>query len=243
MSQQQENKGVPILTIDGLSGTGKTSITSQIASDLGWRALYSGLFYRYLAHCQLKQRYSVHNGVEISHVIQLELTNLTCRVNPAGEVTVLAGNQNLSHILSSETVGRAASILAGNQAIREQLLNVQRGALISPGLVAEGRDMGRVVFPDATLKIFLSADEEVRVQRRYNQLNRCGNDVKIADVAMMQASRDERDLQQAYQTLDEDGVLTIDTSRMSIASVKQTIYQALHQLKVIDNLLTTDAHA
>ena len=120
---------------------------------------------------------------------------------------------------------------------------MQRGALISPGLVAEGRDMGRVVFPGATLKVFLTADEEVRVQRRYNQLNRCGNDVKIADVAMMQASRDERDLQQAYQTLEEDGVMTIDTSRMSIASVKQTIYQALQQLKVIDNQLTTDAHA
>ena len=104
MSQKQVNKSVPILTIDGLSGTGKTSITSQIASDLGWRALYSGLFYRYLAHCQLKQRYSVQDGGEISHVIQLELTNLTCRVNPAGEVTVLAGNQNLSNILSSETV-------------------------------------------------------------------------------------------------------------------------------------------
>ena len=231
---------LPVLTIDGLSGTGKTSITSQIALDLGWRALYSGLFYRYLAHCQLTGRFMVKGDTTVNHVLQLELTNLTCRVSQSGEVIVLAANEDLTQRLSTEEVGRTASELAGITEIREQLLAVQRSALIAPGLVAEGRDMGRVVFPEATLKVYLTADEEVRVQRRYNQLNRCGNDVKIADVAQMQSRRDVRDQQQAYQTLSGEDVLVIDTSQLSITSVKQKIYEALHQVKAIHKPLTSD---
>ena len=231
---------LPVLTIDGLSGTGKTSITSQIALDLGWRALYSGLFYRYLAHCQLAGRFMVKGETTVNHVLQLELTNLTCRVSQSGEVIVLAANEDLTQRLSSEEVGRTASELAGITEIREQLLAVQRSALIAPGLVAEGRDMGRVVFPEATLKVYLTADEEVRVQRRYNQLNRCGNDVKIADVAQMQSRRDVRDQQQAYQTLSGEDVLVIDTSQLSITSVKQKIYEALYQVKAIHKPLTSD---
>ena len=231
---------LPVLTIDGLSGTGKTSITSQIALDLGWRALYSGLFYRYLAHCQLAGRFMVKGETTVNHVLQLELTNLTCRVSQSGEVIVLAANEDLTQRLSTEEVGRTASELAGITEIREQLLAVQRSALIAPGLVAEGRDMGRVVFPEATLKVYLTADEEVRVQRRYNQLNRCGNDVKIADVAQMQSRRDVRDQQQAYQTLSGEDVLVIDTSQLSITSVKQKIYEALHQVKAIHKPLTSD---
>ena len=241
MTSTRTQPSIPVLTIDGLSGTGKTSISSQIALDLGWRALYSGLFYRYLAHCQLKGRFMVGADHTIGHIIQLELTNLTCRVSQSGEVIVLAGNQDLTERLSSEEVGRTASELAAITEIREQLLHVQRSALMSPGLVAEGRDMGRVVFPSATLKVYLTADEEVRVQRRFNQLNRCGNDVKIADVAQMQSRRDARDQQQAYQTLTGEDVLVVDTSQLSIASVKQKIYAALYNVKAINKPLTIDA--
>lgn len=240
MTSSRSQSGLPVLTIDGLSGTGKTSITSQIALDIGWRALYSGLFYRYLAHCQLGGRFMVNGDVTVNRILELELTNLTCRVSQSGEVTVLAANENLTQRLSSEEVGRSASELAAITEIRSQLLDVQRSALIAPGLVAEGRDMGRVVFPDAVLKVYLTADEEVRVQRRFNQLNRCGNDVKIADVAQMQSRRDARDQQQAYQTLSGEDVLVIDTSQLSITSVKQKIYEALHQMKAIHKPLTSD---
>ena len=234
---------VPLLTLDGLSGTGKTSIASQISLDLQWNVLYSGLFYRYLAYCKHQGRFACGDDLVISSSLGLELIHLVCRVNQAGEMTVLAGNQNLSRILSSEDIGREASVLASYPSIRQQLLLVQRSAHRAPGLVAEGRDMGRVVFPQAQLKVYLVADEEVRVQRRYNQLNRGGNDVKIADVATLQTMRDARDAKQAYQALSGPDVLIIDTSNLSIGAVKQTIYRGLLERKAITQSPTIDAIA
>ena len=243
MAEQSKQAVVPIMTLDGLSGTGKTSIASQLALDLGWRVLYSGLFYRYLAYCKLNMRFAASDDYLIDPIIKLELTNLTCRVAQSGDVIVLAGNQDLSQLLSSEEVGRQASQLAGIPIIREQLLAVQRQAACAPGLVAEGRDMGRVVFPDALLKVYLTADEEVRIQRRFNQLNRCGNNVKMSDLALMQSKRDARDQKQAYRLIDEEDTMVIDTSSLSIDAVKQKIFRALQEKKVISKQLTHDAFA
>lgn len=243
MAEQFQQQVFPIVTLDGLSGTGKTSIASQLALDLGWKVLYSGLLYRYLAYCKLNMRFALSGDYLIDPVIQLELCHLTCRVTQSGDVIVLAGNEDLSHLLSCEEVGREASKLAGISLIREQLLSVQRQAAFSPGLVAEGRDMGRVVFPDALLKVYLTADAEVRIQRRFNQLNRCGNNVKMSDLALMQSKRDARDQKQAYRLVDEPDIMVIDTSSLSIEDIKQKIFRGLQEKKVINKQLTQDAFA
>ena len=188
---------VPVLTIDGLSGTGKTSIASQIACELRWQVLYSGFLYRYLAYAKQNMLFGVDGSYQISVFLREQLSGLSCRVNQNGDVIVLLENEDLSHVLASEDVGREASHLAGIQDIRQQLLSIQRSMAKAPGLVAEGRDMARVVFPGAILKVTLVAEEEVRIQRRFNQLNRCGNNVKIDQVALMQTARDARDKQQA----------------------------------------------
>ena len=227
---------IPVLTIDGLSGTGKTSITSQIASELRWNVLYSGFLYRYLGYAKQQMRYAKDDDYAISPELRQELSALSCRVNQAGEVIILLENENLSHCLATEEIGKEASHLAGIQSIRKQLLSIQRSMAKAPGLVAEGRDMGRVVFPGANLKVYLIADEEVRVQRRYNQLNRRGNNVKIDQVAHMQHARDSRDQQQAYQRLDSSPTeLVIDTTNMSMQAVKERIYQGLLEREVVIN--------
>ncbi len=228
---------VPVVTIDGLSGTGKTSIASQIASELRWSVLYSGFLYRYLAFEKQNMRFAIDDNHQLNNALRQRLSNLSCRVNQNGDVIVLLENEDLSQFLATEDIGKEAAKLAGIQVIRDQLLSIQRSMAKAPGLIAEGRDMARVVFPGATLKVFLEADEEVRIQRRFNQLNRCGNNVKIDQVALMQTARDARDRQQAFrqlkQTPDE---LVIDTTNMSIQAVKNRVYQGLLEKEVVINI-------
>lgn len=237
MVTTKEFNSIPILTIDGLSGTGKTSIASQVAIELGWNVLYSGLFYRYLALSKLNMKFGLDGDYLINSELRSNLGRLTCRVSQIGEVVVLLGNDDLSQWFSSEEVGREASFLAGIKSIRTQLLSIQRAMARKPGLVAEGRDMGRTVFPGANLKVILTADEEVRVQRRFNQLNRCGNTVKIDQVALMQMNRDVRDCKQAYLPTHQSATeLVIDTSNLSVQDVKKAIYRALQEKKVAINI-------
>ena len=227
---------IPIITIDGLGGSGKTSVASQLASDLGWHVLYSGLLYRYLAYCQKNMRFAMFGDHQISGELRDSLLNLRCRVNQSGDLVCLLANEDLSAVLSTESVARDASLLAGIPQIRQQLLEIQHRFVRAPGLIAEGRDMARVVFPSALVSIYLFADEEVRVQRRFIQLNRCGNDVKIDQVALMQSRRDARDRAQAFKKMDErDGVIALDTSKLSMDAVKARIYRALSEKGVTVN--------
>ena len=236
MSYEQIDR-VPVLTIDGLSGTGKTSIASQIASELRWGVLYSGFLYRYLALAKQNMQFAQQGVYQFDASLRKRLLGLACRVNQNGDVIVLLENEDLSQKLATEDIGREASYLAGIQVIRDQLLAIQRSMARAPGLVAEGRDMARVVFPGATLKVYLQADEEVRVQRRYNQLNRGGNSVKIDQVALMQSARDARDQKQAYRRLKKtSNELVIDTTNMSIQAVKEQVYQGLIEREVVINI-------
>jgi cytidylate kinase len=222
---------VPVLTIDGLSGTGKTTVAAQIAQELGWHVLFSGTLYRYLAYVR-SGRIIADDDYLLGGDILSDLSRLSCRVSQYGDLIVLLGNENLTKLLHTEEIAKQASELAGCQKIRKQLLSIQRMLAKSPGLVAEGRDMGRVVFPGATLKVYLTADEEVRVQRRFNQLNRTGNDVKIAQIADLQMQRDARDLKQAYKFQPKHArEIVIDTSGLSINDVKAKIYESLQQVE------------
>ena len=150
----------------------------------------------------------------------------------------------MSFDLSSESLGRDASHLAAIPFIREQLLAIQRRYVKKPGLIAEGRDMACVVFPRAVLNIHLFADEEVRVQRRFIQLNRCGNDVKIDQISLMQSKRDARDKNQAFKSIEgRDGVLALDTSKLRMGVIKAKIYSALRNKGVMINQPTEHATA
>lgn len=231
MVDSVKDRAVPVLTIDGLSGTGKTTIAAQVAKELGWHVLFSGTLYRYLAYAQISGAVVRHDYLLDAQVMS-DLTKLSCRVSQYGDLIVLLGNENLTQDLSNEEIAKKASELAGCQKIRKQLLTIQRMLARSPGLVAEGRDMGRVVFPGATLKVYLTADEEVRVQRRFNQLNRTGNDVKIAQIADLQMQRDARDLKQAFKFQAKHArEVVIDTSGLSITEVKAKIYESLQQVE------------
>ena len=229
---------MPILTIDGLSGTGKTCIASQIAADLGWQVLYSDCYYRFLAYCYLNMRFGIDQDYTISAAVRADLFQLSCRVNQFGDVVILLGNQDLSQDLSSEEVAVEAVRIAMKKCVRTQLITMQRCVVRLPGLVAEGHDMGRVVFPQADLRVYLTASDAVRVQRRFNQLNRGGNTAKIHEIAELQAERDAKDKDEyTYQLLSkQNAVFIIDTSTMSISAVKEAIYRELLNQQVKINL-------
>ena len=156
----------PVITIDGPSGSGKGTISQQLASSLGWHYLDSGAIYRALAYAVEQAGLSVDINKQQIEKLAREL-KLSFRPSADGGAEVLLDNVNITAFIRTEECGAMASILASDGDIRAALLQRQRDFRKSPGLIADGRDMGTVVFPDATHKIFLTASAQVRAERRY----------------------------------------------------------------------------
>jgi cytidylate kinase len=201
-----------ILTIDGPSASGKGSLSRNIAKHLGFKILDSGLLYRTYAYFSQ----SGSNIEEISNRIKNEIS-FSFNEN---DVSILHKDKDITSLLRSETTAKIASELSALPQTREDLLTIQRDFYNQDGLVADGRDMGTVVFPKAALKIFLTASPEVRAKRRHLELQKRGQEVNMLDLI---ADIELRDMKDRTRTLSplipaEDSVV-IDSSNMSIDEV------------------------
>lgn len=201
---------VPVLAIDGPTASGKGVVASKVADTLGWRYLDSGAIYRVLALAALA------DGTDLANEEALAKTGATLDVAfPTGRI-LLCGN-DVSDAVRQEAVGNAASRIAVLPAVRSALLSRQHAFRHSPGLVADGRDMGSVVFPDAICKIFLTASARVRAERRYKQLIEKGFAANIDSLHQDLLERDARDASRAVAPLKPcEDALVLDTSALSI---------------------------
>ncbi len=216
-------KPVPVITIDGPSGSGKGTVAALLAGKLGWNFLDSGALYRLLAFA------ARNHGVDLTNEEALKVLaeHLDVQFGAArdghGMVIILEG-EDVTEAIRNETVGAGASQVAALPVVRAALLQRQKAFREAPGLVADGRDMGTVVFPDAPLKIFLTASAEERARRRYLQLKARGDDVNLESLLEEIRERDERDTQRAVAPLKPaEDAIQLDSTTLSIEEVLQRI--------------------
>ena len=205
---------IPVITVDGPSGTGKGTLCNRISRWLGWNLLDSGALYRILALLAQRGNISVADPERVTGLVRERLPDVRFICAGGDEpVTVILDGSDVGSLIRQENCGSAASTLAAHGSVREAILGWQRSFRRSPGLVADGRDMGTVVFPDAGLKVFLTANPKERAKRRYKQLNEKGIYVSFTDLVQSIAERDRRDTQRIHSPLKPaDGAVEIDTS-------------------------------
>ncbi|MDM7322564.1 MAG: (d)CMP kinase, partial [Gammaproteobacteria bacterium] len=188
---------VPVLTIDGPSGSGKGTIARLLAKQLGWHMLDSGALYRLTALAAQRRGIDLGDAEAVARVA----AELDVRFEGDEETRVILEGDDVTLQIRSEEAGAAASKVAVHPAVREALLDRQRRFAQPPGLVADGRDMGTVVFPDALVKIYLDASAEVRGERRYKQLKDKGLDANLSQIIEDIRQRDARDMQRPVAPL------------------------------------------
>lgn len=213
---------IPVLTIDGPSGAGKGTVSRAVARLLGWNYLDSGSIYRSLAIACLQAEVDLYDIDAVCTVAE----NLQLSFDCGDELKVFLNSQDITHLLGTETTGNGASIVAAYPPVRALLLQKQKDFQQLPGLVADGRDMGSVVFPDASFKVYLTASAEERGQRRYKQLIDKGIDANLAQITQEIEQRDRRDRERATAPLTvPDGAVTIDSSSLSIQQVISAVME------------------
>ena len=215
----------PVITIDGPSGTGKGTVGLLLAHKLGWHILDSGAFYRAFAHIahekqilpdQIDQLQRVGDQLDVQFEVKTD------------EIRIWVGGRDITGAIRSEEGGRFASIYAAIPEVRQALLARQRETRRAPGLVADGRDLGSVVFPDAVLKIFLTATPKVRAERRYKQLKDKGFDVNLPRLEKEIAARDYQDTHRTISPLmPASDAVEIDTSEITREQVLDEIVTLL----------------
>ncbi len=220
-------ESVPVITIDGPSGAGKGTVCRLLASKLGWEILDSGAIYRVLALA------SIHHQVDPSdeesliplaaHLdVQFLSAENTSKIILEGEEVTLS--------IRNEEVGGVASQIAALPRVREALLRRQRAFKQLPGLIADGRDMGTVVFPEAEVKVFLTASAEERADRRFKELKEKGHDVKIGDLLSDIKARDERDMNRSVAPMvPAEDAICIDSTSLSPQEVYEQLIQVIEK--------------
>lgn len=212
-----------VITIDGPSGSGKGTIAGLLAKQLGWNLLDSGALYRLLAFA------ARNHGVDLTNEEALKLLAAHLDVQfiaaEAGQAQkIILEGEEVTDAIRNEQIGAGASQVAALPAVRAALLQRQRAFREMPGLIADGRDMGTVVFPDAPLKVFLTASAEERAQRRYLQLKAKGDDVNLTSLLEEIQARDERDTQRAVAPLKPAvDAIQLDSTELSIEQVLERI--------------------
>ncbi len=218
---------IPIITIDGPSGAGKGTIAQAIARELEWNILDSGSLYRLTALAASKEGLSLDNEEAIEKLARGLAVKFESM--PQGLKILLKG-EDVTEAIREEQVGMMASKVAAMEGVREALLARQRDFAKAPGLVADGRDMGTTVFPDALLKVFMTASAEERAQRRYKQLKEKGIDVNIAALVEDLKLRDEQDANRKVSPLKPaDDAIFLDTTSMSIEQVTEQLLELARQ--------------
>ena len=208
---------VPVLTIDGPSGSGKGTIAALAAERLGWWLLDSGALYRIVAAVALAR------GMDLSDADGLAAMAAGLQIR-FDDDRVLVDEEDMADVIRTEPVSRAASEVAALEPVRAAILDLQRAMCRPPGLVADGRDMGTVVFQDAPLKVYLDASARVRAERRYNQLKNKGLSVNFRALLANLEERDARDKGRAVSPLvPAPDALIIDSTDLSIEEVLEKV--------------------
>ena len=223
---------IPVLTIDGPSGTGKGTIAGRVASHLEWHTLDSGALYRAFAHVASENNVSPDDTRGLEQLIRT--IDLAFSQTNTG-LEIAADGRDITDHVRSETGGKRASIYAKIPLVRQGLLDRQRRMRVAPGLVADGRDMGTVVFPDAFLKIFLDASASIRAQRRYNQLKEKGFSGTLRALEREIAERDAQDRNRSASPLiPASDAIILDTSGKGIVEVFNEV------VTLVEDRLSTD---
>ena len=212
---------IPVITIDGPGGSGKGTVAGLLARQLGWQLLDSGALYRLLAFAARNHAIDLVNESALKTLAaHLDVQFIA---QEGGQRIILEGEE-VTDLIRTEQVGDGASQVAALPCVREALLQRQRDFLETPGLIADGRDMGTVVFPQAPLKIFLTAGAEERARRRFLQLKGKGEDVNLASLLEEIRVRDARDTQRSVAPLiPADDAIVLDSTELSIEQVLERI--------------------
>lgn len=231
MPSQDKYNEVSVIAIDGPSGAGKGTIAHRIASHLGWHLLDSGMIYRVLGLASIRQ--GVGQGVGANSEADLarlaHILDVVFQPDEGGSLVFLEGD-DVTLELRSEEAGMMASKVAALPAVRAALMERQRGFAQRPGLVADGRDMGTVVFPNAALKIYLTASVEARAKRRYEQLIAKGLSGNLARLSEDIAARDEADMSRPVAPLKPaDDAIVVDSTSMSIDQVTGLVLELISE--------------
>ena len=213
---------IPVIAIDGPSGSGKGTIARRVADALGYHLLDSGALYRLVALSARKSGVSLQDSEKLAH-LAVEL-DVRFDSDEAGEERIWLGEEDVTSEIRTEEAGAGASAVAQIPAVREALFERQRAFQQPPGLVADGRDMGSHVFPDAALKVFLTASAEERARRRHKQLKDKGLDVSLAALSRDIEDRDRRDSERSVAPLrPAEDARILDSSGQSIEAVTKTV--------------------
>jgi len=220
-------KPVPVLTIDGPSGSGKGTISREVAHRLGWHYLDSGAIYRAVGLAAAWEGIDLSDAEAVAQCAAR--TEIEFRVvDAAGEPHVFVNGKDATRQLRTETAGAAASAIAAHPPVRAALVDLQKGFRRAPGLVADGRDMGTIIFPDAAYKVFLTASAEERARRRYKQLKEKGVSVNLDSLLHEIAARDERDAGRAVAPLrPADDAVVLDSTGTPITEVIERVLAVL----------------
>ena len=245
-----------IITIDGPSGVGKGTLSQFLAKHLKWRFLDSGALYRVVAYYansigiepedleksekSEKDEKDEKDENILQNILQDKLVNKiqdfkiefrTDPPHPKWGVSVLLNGDDVTDYVRSEECGKKASFFAQKQEVRSALFNLQRSFGAPNNLVADGRDMGRVVFPEADLKLFLTASDEVRANRRYQQLSQANISAKMSSILCDLKARDDRDRSRSVSPLKPaDDAIIIDTSDLSVTQVQKRVLEHVNKI-------------
>jgi len=225
----KSSKEAPVITLDGPGGSGKGTIAARLARRYDWELLDSGALYRLTALAALKKNVALDSekdlaelaaGLDVRFAVNRDISKL--------ESLVLLEDEDVTKAIRTEETGVSASKVAVFQRVRDALLQRQKAFQVEPGLIADGRDMGTVVFPNAILKIYLTASAEERAKRRVRQLKDKGIDVSLPRILSDINTRDERDMNRAVAPLvPADDAVIIDTTEMGVDEVETRIIELI----------------